>query len=282
MRFVRIVAVMAFFLIFLSPARASGPRVVATFLPVYIFAKNVAGDRVELALLVPPGTDIHEFSLRPLDLKMLGDAEIVLMSGAGLEGGMFGRVGWKFKAVDTSEGVGLLPSGNGRSDPHVWMDPLNAVVQVGNIRDALSALDPGGREYYEQKAGEYTARLFALHREIEDGIRRLGTKYLITHHESFAYFARRYGLQGFSLSGPDAGQPLPGRIRDVYDIVRSKGVRAVFTEKQFPAGSLEALKRDLGVNVCTLDTLESGGLDADYYERVMRDNLSQITECLGE
>jgi zinc transport system substrate-binding protein len=262
------------------PALQAGQRVVASVLPVYIFAKNVAGDKAEVALLIPPGTDVHEFSLRPLDLKTLKEADLTLISGAGLEGFILERMGRDARVVDTSEGIELIRIG-GFTDPHVWLDPLNAVRQVENIRDALSALEPGNRPYYERNAESYISRLRALDREIREGLGRLESRYLITYHEAFNYFARRYGMVPFSLTGPDAEQPLPGRMKEVYDIVRDKAVRAVFSEKQFPQESLERLRRDLGVSICTLDTLETGRPDADYYERAMGDNLRTILRCLG-
>lgn len=274
------------FIIFLAAALSApsyaqaGLRVVATFLPVYIFTKNVAGEKVSVALLVPPGTDVHEFTLRPMDLKTLHEADMVVISGAGLEDFIVQRLGRDKRVVDASEGLELIERGGG-PDPHVWLDPLNAVEQVRNIRDALTALDPVNRAYYEHNAASYIGRLEALHREIAEGLDRLASRHLITYHEAFGYFARRYGLIPFSLTGPDAEQPLPGRMKAVYDIVRERKVRAVFSEAQFPGEALERLRKDLGVRICTLDTMESGRPDMDYYEKAMRENLGTILRCLG-
>lgn len=265
---------------FCSSVSQAGQRVVASVLPVYIFAKNVAGEKAEVALLIPPGTDVHEFSLRPLDLKTLNEADLVLISGAGLEGFILERLSRDGRVVDTSKGIDLIRIG-GFTDPHVWLDPLNAVRQVENIRDALSALDPENRPYYVRNAESYIGRLKALDGEIREGLGGLQSRYLITYHEAFNYFARRYDMIPFSLTGPDAEQPLPGRMKRVYDIVRDKAVRAVFSEKQFPQESLERLKRDLGVSICTLDTLETGRPDTGYYERAMGENLRTILRCLG-
>jgi zinc/manganese transport system substrate-binding protein len=267
--------------VFFCPyAAQAGQKVVASVLPVYIFSKNVAGEKADVTLLIPPGTDVHEFSLRPLDLKTLHEADLVLISGAGLEDFILDRMGREGRIVDTSEGIELIRKG-GSPDPHVWLDPLNAARQVENIRDALSALDPANRPYYERNAESYIGRLKALDVEIREGLGRLEGRYLITYHEAFNYFALRYGLVPFSLTGPDAEQPLPGRMRAVYDIVRKEAVRAIFSEEQFPQESLERLRKDLGVSICTLDTLETGTPDIDYYERAMGKNLRTILRCLG-
>jgi len=264
--------------LFTSSAAEAGKKVVATFLPVWIFTKNVAGDRAEVSLLVPPGMDIHEFSLKPADLKFLDEADLIVLNGAGLETHILKRIDTT-KVIDTSKGIRLIKSGYA-VDPHVWLDPLQAMIQVKNIRDALSALDPENKSYYEANAESYIRRLKSLDMEIMQGIQRLKSRYLITYHEAFGYFARRYGLRYYSLTGLQAENPLPGKMRVVYDIVREKGIKAVFSERQFPERSLERLRRDLGVNVCRLDTIETGSPEVDYYEKVMRENLNTIVRCM--
>ncbi|MDP2168453.1 MAG: metal ABC transporter substrate-binding protein [Thermodesulfovibrionales bacterium] len=251
----------------------------ATYLPVYIFAKNVAGDSAGVSLLIPPGTDIHEFQMRPLDIKRLNEADTVFLNGAGLDTHIRERIARKDRAVDTSKGVGFISAGSA-PDPHIWLDPSLAAVQVRNIRDAFVEKDPSNRQRYERNAAEYISRLSALDREIKEGLSGLKGRYLITYHEAFNYFARRYGLKPYSLTGPSAESPLPGRMKDVYDIVRHNRVMAIFVEKQFPKDSVERLGRELGVAVCTLDSIESGRPEPDYYERAMRENMKNILRCL--
>lgn len=262
------------------PSVCEVKKVVATFLPVYISTVNVAGDKVDLSLLIPPGTDVHEFSLRPLDVKKLYTADMIMTNGVGLEGDMLKGVQLSGAVVDASAGIEPLTIG-GVKDPHVWLDPLNVIRQVTNIMEALKRMDPENGEYYETMAGRYIERLNDLNGEIAEGLAKLVGKELITYHESFNYFARRYGLFPFSLTGPAAEQPLPQRVQAVYDIVKEKGIRAVFTEEQFPERTLDRLRRDLGIRICSLNTLESGVASPEYYETAMRKNLMSIVECLG-
>lgn len=263
-----------------SPALAAGKKVVATVLPVWVFAKNVAGDRAEVALLIKFGTDPHEFTLRPSDVRMLHEADLILLNGAGLEKN-FLRGMPEGKAFDTSSGIDIIVLGK-TPDPHLWLDPVNAQLQVENIARALSRMDPEGKDYYTKNAEAYNMKLQALHEEIEEGLSKLDARRLITYHESFNYFARRYGLEPYSLTGPDAEAPLPRRMKAVYDIVRSEEVRAVFEEEQFNPGALDRLGHDLGVKVCTLNSLVSGRPEPDLYERAMWENLDTIIRCLGE
>jgi len=260
-------------------ALAGGLRVTASFLPVWVFAANVAGDAADVSLLVPPGTDVHEFALRPADLRALREADLIIVSGGGLEAGFLERFGKDRRLIDSSKGVALVDAG-GVPDPHFWLDPLSAITQVENIRDAMAAADTQNRSVYERNAAAYIERLRAIHQELEQALAPLRGQYLITFHASFAYFARRYGLRDFSLAGPDAEQPLPRRLTEVYDIVRRQGVKAVFSEEGFPAAGLSSLREDLGVRVCALRTMEIGRQEPDYYEESMGENLRVLTQCL--
>jgi zinc transport system substrate-binding protein len=254
-------------------------KVVASVLPVWVFASNVAGERADVSLLIRSGTDPHEFILRPSDVRKLAEADLVLINGAGLEKNFIRGID-PGKVFDTSEGIEIIMLGR-TPDPHVWLDPLRAARQVDNIATALSDIDPGGKEYYLKNAAAYKKRLGELHESISGGLLKLYARRLITYHESFNYFAKRYGLKAYSLTGPDAEAPLPGRMREVYDIVREEGVKAVFEEAQFQPGRLERLSHDLGVRVCTLDSMASGKPSADLYEGTMKKNLETIIECLG-
>jgi zinc transport system substrate-binding protein len=266
-------------------AAADGADVLAVVFPVYALAAEVAGDRAEVGLLVPPGMDPHEFALRPHDVRRLEEADVVLLNGAGLEERILGNVLPREKSVGTSRGVDLLTT-SGVPDPHVWLDPLSALLQVESIASALAEADPRGASYYRERARLFGDRLRSVHEDLAAGLRDIPVPVLVTYHESFAYFARRYGFRYFSLTGPGAEQPLPGRVRQVYDVVRESRVRAVFAESQFPPDALETLGRDLGVRVCTLDTLgtgdtrETGRPVFGLYERAMRENLRTLLTCL--
>jgi zinc/manganese transport system substrate-binding protein len=266
---------------FCAPALAGGKRIVTTFLPLQIFTLNVAGEMAEVSLLIPPGSDVHDFTLRPMDLKKLREADLLVINGAGLEGSIMDKMERGKRVVDTSEGIDLIREAANSPNPHVWLDPMLAVEQVRNISGALAGLDPENAVHYNQNAEAYVRRLTALNSEIMKGLNGLKGAYLITYHESFLYFARRYGLRSYSLTGAHAEQPLPRRVKFVYDTIRKEGVKAVFAEEQFPRDALKRVASDLGVRLCTLNSLASGEERKDYYERAMRENLKRIAGCLG-
>lgn len=256
-----------------STAYAAPRTVVATFLPIAIFADNVSGGLMKVELLVPPAVEVHEFSLRPQDLRRLEAAELVLANGAGLDAALLGPYSRKDRVVDTSRGVALRPL-----DPHIWLDPINAGVQVRNIASAMSANDPANAATYAANADRYAQRLLALDAEIRAALWG-APRTLVTYHDFMGYFGARYGLKTFSLTGAGGEQPLPRNIAALEGMVKAQGVRAVFMEEGYPASALAALARELGVKVCLLASLESGKFEPGYYEAAMRRNLKSMTEC---
>lgn len=255
-------------------------KVVASNLPVYIFALNVASGRADVSLLVPPGTDIHDYALRPSDVKRLNAADLILLSGAGLEAKITGGIRNKDRIVDTSSGIRLLRAGE-ISDPHIWLDPVIASAQVKNIRDALALKDTMNAAHYIESAEAYIKKLNSLSEEMDKILSPFKGETLITYHEAFNYFSARFGLRAYAIAGTEPEFLLPRRLKEVYDIARRNKAKAVFVEKQFPEDSIKRLGRDLKVRVCVLDSLESGRPEAGYYEEAMRQNASTVARCLS-
>lgn len=271
-----------------APARTSEGKaeVLASFLPLWAFASEVAGRQAHVHVLIPPGSGVHDFTMRPTDMAKIARADLLVLSGLGLEAGLGQALSSARRVVIAGEGIEPIRSaeaGHGHAgvDPHVWLDPLLAAHQVERIRDGLMAADPAHAEEYRANADAYSAALRALDAEIAAKLAGLKGAVLITYHESFAYFARRYGLEAHSLAGMEEQQPTPGRVRALHDLVRTRGVRAVFAEAQYPRESFRRFAASLGLQVCTMDTLSSGPLDPEYYIAGMRANAAEIARCLG-
>jgi len=277
---VKMITITLCLLVFL-PTGACASRALVTHLPLWCLVRSVAGEGWEVEMLVRPGTDVHSFSLRPGDLKAIKAADVVFKNGAGLEAHLEKGLSTSGHVVDASVGIELIRSEGGQPNPHVWLDPLLASGQVDSIaeyfvRDSAAA----------DRAARLKGKLALLHREAQRRLRPLRGMALVTYHESFAYFARRYGLRTYSLTGPNSETPLPGRVRGIFDMTREETPAAVFIEAGYPDKALRKLARDLGLRVCTLDTLTSGlvgsgPVEADYYIDGMRRNIETISRCLG-
>ncbi len=187
-----------------APAQERLP-VVASFSILGDFVKNVGGDRVAVESLVGPNGNAHVYAPSPNDAKKAADAKLVFVNGLGFEGWLERLVkasGTKAPIVVATQGIKPLERAgghdhdHGRADPHAWQSVANAKVYVANIRDALIAADPAGKEVYTSNAAAYLAKLDALEREVREVIAKIPAdrRRVITSHNAFGYFQDAYGI----------------------------------------------------------------------------------------
>jgi zinc/manganese transport system substrate-binding protein len=261
-------------------------RVLTTVAPLYSFTKNIAGDAAHVKSLLPSGVGPHEYSLSPGNAKEIADADVILKNGIGLEpwldnmllssGESLRRNGKKF-VVDTSIGTEII---NG--DPHIWLSPRNAIIQVRNIRDALVQADPAHSDLYQRNAADYIKLLEDLDREIRDEVASWKRTDFVAFHSAFAYLARDYGLdQAAVIQEIHDVDPSPGHISHVIKIIRSRGIKSIFTEPQASHKLVHSLAADLDLKVYNLDTLETGTPGQEWYIEKMRMNLNILKEALN-
>jgi ABC-type Zn uptake system ZnuABC Zn-binding protein ZnuA len=281
------------------------PRILVSFVPIYCFAANVAGDEgVVLPLLTSTGPHEHQPVARDA-IKMQG-ANIFFINGLGLDdafGNMLKRAGGKsdLRFVELGEDLKeLIPMGahghdhdghehhgheHGQFDPHVWLGIPEAVQMVGKIRDNLKSVNPSAAATYDQNAERYIKKLQDLQ---ADGKARLASKAnrkVVTFHESLAYFARTFGLTIVGSVQEQAGvEPNSAKMTELARKCKEQGVQVIAVEPQFPEDKARTLTREVpGARIVTLDPLETAAPEAltpDYYERKMRENLNSLADAL--
>jgi zinc transport system substrate-binding protein len=285
-----------------GPAAAPAPPklyVLTSFLPIYCFAANVAGNAATVENLLPPGSGPHDYQFTPRDLQRLSRARILFVNGLGAEDWLATALKIKRpepEIVTVTRGIEpyLLYGNPARpaaamdraptetANPHVWLDPQLAAVAVSNILHAFERADPARAQEYQTNAARYLARLSALDQEIADGLRGLTNRSLVTLHHAFPYFTRRYELQlvGVIEEVPDVG-PAPKDLARLLQKIREHRVPTIFTETQFSDRLAKQLARDLKVQVAALDALETGQLTPNAYEEGMRRNLAVLKQNLN-
>lgn len=282
-------------------------QALTSFLPVYCFAANVAGDLADVTNLLPANVGPHEYQPTPSDEKKLRAADLLLVNGLQLEA-------WQDKLVRTRSKRRALPvveiwkgldsqlirsvptlhlvEGGGShshdhagdANPHLWLDPVLARSAVSNILGAFQRADPGNAAGYAANAARFVGRLEALHREFVEGIPSATPQPIVVFHDAFVYAARRYGLKivGVIEQTPEV-TPSPKYLGELKKVIEQQRIKAIFAEPQFPARLAQQLSRDTGVPLAILDTLETaadGQLKPDSYERGMRQNLKVLKEHL--
>jgi zinc/manganese transport system substrate-binding protein/manganese/iron transport system substrate-binding protein len=232
----------------LSPAAAAARRpaprrpitVVATTTQLQDFVRNVGGARVKVVGLLRPNVDPHEYEPRPSDVAAVGSAGVVVEQGVGLDDWLDKVVrsaGRHPRIVVASRGAAILP-GDGsepQGDPHIWLDPRNAVVMVDDIAAGLAAADPADAAAFRGGARRYVARIRALDRRLARLVATVppSRRKLVTDHDAFGYLARRYGIQVVGAIIPSlstAAEPSARALAELIDTIRKAGVKVVFSE----------------------------------------------------
>jgi ABC-type Zn uptake system ZnuABC Zn-binding protein ZnuA len=273
-------------------------KVVATTTQVADFARNVGGDRITLTQLLKPNVDAHDYEASPADVQAIAQADVVVKNGAGLEKFLdqaISSAGFSGAVIDASQGVTISPGLSDEEtagDPHIWHNPQNAKLMAKNIADGLAAQDPPNKAQFDRGYAGYAVKLDALDKDIEAKINALPAdqRKLVTNHDAFSYYIRRYGLQfvGSVIPSFDTAAELSGRdIADVVAKIKATGVKAIFSESSLPPKTAETVGREAGVTVVGGeqalygDTLGPAGSAGDTYLRMMEHNTKTIVDALG-
>lgn len=255
-------------------------KVVTTLFPLYDFAKNVGGKRVQVELLLPPGMEPHSFEPKPGDIRKISDADVFMYTGKfmepWIEDVLKGVPNKNLLVINTSMGIVLAEDRdlaehhkyekksesqrehhheyNGK-DPHIWLDFSNAQTMVENILNGFITKDPANRDEYLKNAEAYSAQLSRLDRQFQE-VRASCKKDMIIHggHFAFGYLARRYHLQylsayrGFS---PNA-EPTPGNIIQLIKNFRNHHLNYIFFEELVSPNVSETIARETGAKLLML------------------------------
>lgn len=227
--------------------------VVATVGMVADIAQNVAGDRADITALMGPGVDPHLYKPTRSDIQRLMDADLVLYNGLLLEGKLTDTLietansGKPVQAVTSliDESSLLAPDEfEGHHDPHVWMDPSAWIQAVDAVAQTLIELDPGSSDTYRANAEAYTQRLRDLDTYAERVLSGVpeSRRVLVTAHDAFNYFGRRYGYEVVGIQGIST-QSEAGvlDIERLVDLIVTREVPAVFVESTVSERNIRAL-----------------------------------------
>jgi ABC-type Zn uptake system ZnuABC Zn-binding protein ZnuA len=245
--------------------------------------RNVGGDRVQVSVLVPDGTDPHTYEPPPSQIAKLSQAKLMVMNGLDLEASLEDvireNVSSSATVLELAAGLPTL-----EDNPHLWLDADNAITYVERIRDALASADPAGAGVYRANAESYLAELRTLDGEVTAAVESIppDRRKLVTFHDAYPYLAQGYGLEMVGFVVESAGkEPSAQEIADLTQAIDDEDVPAVFTEPQFSARILELAADDAGVEVCTLYS-DAFTDEVKSYVDLMRFNARELVRCLGE
>ncbi len=262
-----------------EPAKPGAVKVVATTTQVGDLVRAVGGERAQVVQVLQPNSDPHEYEPRPDDVRALLDAPLVFESGDDLDA-------WMAKVVEDAGGdprvVTLADANVARvaGDPHWWHDPRNVEAAIPVVRDALARANPSAGAVYARNARAYLAKVRRLDAGIAACMRGVpaARRELVTDHDAFGYFARRYGIDVVGAVIPSQSTqaaPSAGDVAALVETIRRERVHAVFPESSVSPKLARAVARETGASSDrTLygDTLGPAGSDGATYLAMERHN----------
>jgi ABC-type Zn uptake system ZnuABC Zn-binding protein ZnuA len=267
-------------------APSSGIKVLAAESFLADIAQQVAGDRTYIEPLIPAGLDPHSFEPTPREMTKVAESDLLIISGAGLEEWLKGiliNIGGVKKIIEASTG---LQGNNG--DPHFWLDPINVITYVNNIREALSSIDPGGKSIYASNADDYIRQMKELDVWIKDQVNKIppAKRLLVTNHETLGYFAARYGFQIVGSLIPSLStdaSPSAQQLAQLTDAIRSTTAKVIFLDIGNNSQLADQIASETKAKVVTelySESLSPADGVAPTYIAMMKYNVSIIVSAL--
>ncbi len=244
-------------------------NVIATIFPVYDFARHIGGDKITLAMLLPPGTDAHHYELKPDDIIKVTNADVFLFTNFELEQWAYKIIGasdknTRLQAVETGNGAMMLrlnkeeddheahPAG---FDPHIWLDMDNAQKMVDNITSAFIKKDPRNSDYYLKNAGDYKRQLADMDQKYRTTLAACKTRTVLhAGHWAFAYLTSRYHLKYIAAYNVFAdAEPAPQKIFALIDQIKNENVSHVYYEDMMNPRLAKTIARETGTGLLKLN-----------------------------
>lgn len=263
-------------------------QIEVSFNAIKDFAEAVGGDKVEVKVIIPNGTEPHDFEPKAGDIIGLGDAKIFVYNGLGMEtwvDNVLNSIDNKnLISVDASAGSKAIAvntnNGKGQYDPHLWLSLKGAEVETGNILNALVKADPSNKSYYEKNYKAYYNKLENLYNEYNIKLGKLKNKDFVTGHAAFAYLCRDFGLKQNSVEDVFAdGEPSANKLKELIDYCKANNIKTVFVEDMVSPRVTETLANEVGAKVQRIYTVESKEDKKDYLQ-CMKENLENIYNSL--
>ena len=274
--------------------KADYAPIAATTLPVWDFTSRLCqGTPLAVTRLVTEQVScLHDYSLNVHQVKAAEAAQVVVISGAGLEDFLDDLL-LDVPTIDASQGISLLHSDEAHEeeehhheedghhheeDPHIWLSPENAQVMAQNIYDGLSRQYPDYEDTFRANLEDLLSQLEALQSYGEEQLSGLQCRELIPFHDGFSYFAQAFHLTILESVEEESGSEASAKdLIHLTELVRDHNLPAIFTEVSGSDSAAQVIARETGCKVYALDMAMSG----DSYFEAMYHNIDTIREALG-
>lgn len=287
-------------------------RVVTSFYPTYVLAKNLTDNISDLK--VESLTDfsagcMHDYQLTTNDMRLLANADIFIINGSGMEEYLDDVIDDypKLKVIDLSEGIAILESEvhEGEGNPHVWLDPELYMIQIENarlglesyIKDYANDMDQNNEYYkeviaqldnnattYLENVGELSDEMNLMLETVNEMVhnKNISNK-VVVFHDSFAYLSNKAGLEVAYTVEVDEDTPLSaGEVAEVISAIREENIQYLFTEEQYDDTISNRIEEETDAKIYVIDSAVTGDASKDSYLKAMKKNIKTIKMAFGQ
>lgn len=277
-------------------------KIIATIFPQYDFARQIGGDKVEACLLLTPGTETHTYEPTPQDIINVNKADLFIYTGESMEpwaDKIADAIDSDTVILDASKNVELKESDDDDAeehkhhhehefDPHIWLNPENAIVMVKNIEEELCRIDPDNKVYYEENARKYIAELTKLDDDIEGAVNNSKTdKIAFGGTFAYMYFVDRYDLEyvtAYDSCGEDT-EPSVTNVKKVIDFINENKLPVVFYQEHSAGKIADSICSETGAQKLVFHTVHNVSPEelkcGEGYISLMRKNLENLKKALN-
>lgn len=249
-------------------SKETSSLVSVSILPQKYFVEQIAGNLVQVNVLVPPGSSPHNYEVLPSQMKNLAKSKVWLQIGLltfeDTWKGKLAEINKDLLIVNCSEGILPLASDDhheegheheGTVDPHVWLAPSEVKILAQNTLKALSKSFPERATTFEENYAHFILKIDSLSAQIEQKLAPLTNRNILIFHPALAYYARQFNFEQIPLE-LDGKEPSPKHMKDIVDLSRAQNIRVVFIQKEFDSENALQLSREIGGEVVVLDPLD--------------------------
>ena len=251
----------------------------ASIYPIYDFTKKIGGEKISVYNMTKAGAEPHDFEITSKDMANLSKADLFIYNGGGMEHWIDSvKEALNIKYVDSSSNI----NNENNLDPHFWLSPKNAKIQMENIKNGLIEIDSENKNYYQSNYNLYANRLDELDNKIRNSLSNIKNRNLVLTHPAFGHFCKEYSLTQIAIARDEAD---PKAMAEIITFVKNNNVKAIFYEEFSSSKLVDSIAKETEIKILTLNPIESlseENIEAgeDYFS-IMEKNLVSLLDGLN-
>ena len=248
--------------------------------PIYDFTKKIGGEKITVYNMTKAGAEPHDFEITSKDMANLSKADLFIYNGGGMEHWVDAvkDVLQNIKYIDSSSNI----NNQNNLDPHFWLSPKNAKIQMENIKNGLIEIDSESKDYYQSNYNLYANRLDELDNKIKISLSNIKNRNLVLTHPAFGHFCKEYSLNQIAIARDEAD---PKAMAEIITFIKNNDIKAIFYEEFSSSKLVDSIAKETQIKILTLNPIESlseKNIEAgeDYFS-IMEKNLISLLDGLN-